>query len=309
VIDKEEMDSKSVALGVHVSNVQRDYVFGWLLSGLFQPGNPLGELLILKGGNAFRKAYFENARFSNDLDFSTEVELNEDLLRDGVAQACAHAKAGSGVEFLVDENRIGARSLAGEESILYEARVYFKSFYGEEDLTLKVKLDVQEFDRIFLPVQTRKLIHSYSDYAACQGHLRSLKLEELLASKLKALLQRQHSPDLYDFVYSIFFQKVLDVSRPEIITTFLKRTIYEPTPQVARNMLLELPFQVLRGFWNQYLICPKMSIVSFDDAESSFRSSIAASVLSRHNRGHLLRRLESGVSATRASMVVAIGRP
>lgn len=275
MIDKQEMDSKSEELGVHVSNVQRDYVFGWLLSGLFQPGNPLRELLILKGGNAFRKAYFENARFSNDLDFSTEVELSEDVLQEGVAQACAHAKAGSGVEFLVDQNRIGARSLAGEESIFYEARVYFKSFYGEEDLTLKVKLDVQEFDRIFLPVQTRKLIHSYSDHATCQGHLRSLKLEELLASKLKALLQRQHSPDLYDFVYSIFFQKVLDVSRRKIITTFLKKTIYEPNPQVARNLLLELPFQVLRGLWNQYLICPKMSIVSFDDAESSFRSSVA----------------------------------
>lgn len=275
MIHKEEIDNKSAELGVHVSNVQRDYVFGWLLSGLFQRGNPLRELLILKGGNAFRKVYFENARFSNDLDFSTEVELSEDVLRDGVAQACIYAKAGSGVEFLVDQNRIGARNLAEEESTLYEARVYFKSFYGEEDLTLKVKLDVKEFDRIFLPVQTRKLIHAYSDHDRCQANVRCLKLEELLASKLKALLQRQHSPDLYDFVYSIFFQKVLDVARREIITTFLKKTIYEPTPQVARNLLLELPFQVLRGLWNEYLVCPKVSVVSFDDAESSFRTSIA----------------------------------
>lgn len=275
MIDKGEIDSKSEELGVHVSNVQRDYVFGWLLSGLFQPDNPLRDRLVLKGGNAFRKAYFENARFSNDLDFSTEVELPENVLRDGVTHACAYAKAGSGVEFLVDQSRLGTRSLAEEESTLYEARVYFKSFYGEENLTLKVKLDVKEFDRIFLPVQTRRLIHAYSDHDRCQGELRSLKLEELLASKLKALLQRQHSPDLYDFVYSIFIQKTLDVARREIITTFLKKTIYEPTPQVARSLLLELPFQTLRGLWNEYLVCPKISIISFDDAESSFRSSIA----------------------------------
>ena len=275
MIEKEEIDSKSEELGVHVSNVQRDYVFGWLLSGLFQLSNPLRELLILKGGNAFRKAYFQNARFSNDLDFSTEVELNEDVLRDGVAQACTYAKASSGVEFHIDQSRIGTRSFAEKDTTLYEARIYFKSFYGEEKITLKAKLDVKEFDRIFLPVQTRNLIHAYSDHHSCQGEVRSLKLEELLASKLKALLQRQHSPDLYDFVYSIFFQKVLDVGRREIITTFLKKTIYEPTPHVARNLLLEIPFQVLRGLWNDYLICPKESIVSFEEAESSFRSSIA----------------------------------
>jgi hypothetical protein len=55
----------------------------------------------------------------------------------------------------------------------------------------------------------------------------------------------------------------------------LKKTIYEPTPQIARNLLLELPFHILRGFWNEYLVCPKPSFVSFDEAETSFRSAIA----------------------------------
>lgn len=275
MIHKEEIDRTSEELGVHVSNVQRDYVFGWLLTGLFQSGNPLQRLLILKGGNAFRKAYFENARFSNDLDFSTQMELDERLLRDAVKQACLFAKERSGVQFLADDSRIGVKNIAEEESKLYEARIYFKSFYGEEEFILKVKLDVKEYDRIILPVETRKLIHAYSDHDQCQVELRCLKLEELLASKLKALLQRRHSPDLYDFVYSVFFQKVLAIHRLEVITTFLKKTIYEPIPQIARNLLLELPFQVLRGFWNEYLVCPKLSLVSFDDAEASFRSAIA----------------------------------
>ncbi len=71
VIDKAEIDSKSDELGVHAANVQRDYVFSWLLSGLYQSDNPLRDILVLKGGNCFRKAYFEHARYSNDLDFST----------------------------------------------------------------------------------------------------------------------------------------------------------------------------------------------------------------------------------------------
>lgn len=275
MIDKLEIDAKAEELGVHRSNVQRDYAFGWLLSSFYRPDNPLQRLLILKGGNCFRKAYFEHARYSNDLDFSTQSEADPDLLLAGIKQACTHACSRSEIEFLVDESRVVEKKMSDGDSKMFEARVYFRSFYGDdEDLRLRVNLDVKEFDSIFLPVQTRKLIHSYSDATACQADLRCLKLEELLASKLKALLQRRHSPDLYDFVHSLFFQKVLAISRREVLTTFLKQTIYEPSPAAAKGLLLQLPFELIRGFWNQYLVCPKLALFSFDDAETWFKSIV-----------------------------------
>jgi predicted nucleotidyltransferase component of viral defense system len=275
MIDRQEIDAKAGELGVHTSNVQRDYVFGWLLAGLAQAHNVLQPSLVLKGGNCFRKAYFEHARFSNDLDFSTQTELHADRLLEGLRQACVFASERSGVDFLVDESRVSERRLADREARMYDARVYFKSFYGEEDVRIRVDLDVKEYDRLFLAVQSRRLIHAYSDAASCQADIRCVKLEELLASKLKALLQRQHSPDLYDFVHAVFFQKSLAISRREVLTTFLKQTIYEPEPLIARNLLLELPFQAIRGLWNEYLVCPKLSLFSFDDAETWFRNVIA----------------------------------
>lgn len=274
MIEKSEINAKADELGVHAANVQRDYVFGWLLAGLAQPENQLRSSLILKGGNCFRKAYFEHARYSNDLDFSTQVEVDADTLLEGLRQACTYAGEKSGVTFLVDESRISERPLADNEATIYDARVYFKSFYGEEDVRVRVDLDVKEFDRLFLPVQSRRLIHSYSDAALCQADIRCVKLEELLASKLKALLQRQHSPDLYDFVHAVFFQKTLNISRREVLTTFLKRTIYEPQPSIARTLLLELPFQTIRSLWNEYLVCPKLAIFSFDSAEAWFKMVI-----------------------------------
>ena len=274
MIEKPEIETKADELGVHAANVQRDYMFGWLLAGLAQPENQLRPSLILKGGNCFRKAYFEHARYSNDLDFSTQVELDADTLLEGLRQACTYAGEKSGVTFLVDESRISERSLADDEARVYDARVYFKSFYGEEDVRIRVDLDVKEFDRLFLPVQSRRLIHSYSDASLCQADIRCVKLEELLASKLKALLGRQHSPDLYDFVHGVFFQKTLNISRREVLTTFLKQTIYEPQPMIARNLLLELPFQTIRGLWNEYLVCPKLSIFTFDNAEAWFKTVI-----------------------------------
>jgi hypothetical protein len=36
MIQKPEIDAKAEELGVHAANVQRDYVFGWLLSSVYR---------------------------------------------------------------------------------------------------------------------------------------------------------------------------------------------------------------------------------------------------------------------------------
>jgi predicted nucleotidyltransferase component of viral defense system len=274
MIQKKEIEDKAAELGVHISDVQRDYVFGWLLSGIHNASPNLKDKLILKGGNSFRKAYFEHARYSTDLDFSTLSEVDPEQLRAEINKVCEYVGANTGVKFDIGESKVGLKRGSDEDRKVYEAKVYFDGFYGEQECTIKVKMDVQEFDRIFLPVQTRNIIHSYSDAAECVGQVQCHKLEELLAAKLNALLHRRHSPDLYDFIYSVFFQKVLDINRLEVVSTFLKKTIYEPDPRVAKNILLELPFQTFRTIWNEYLVCPTQSLISFDDAEQQFREIV-----------------------------------
>lgn len=271
MITKGEIDEKSEELGVNTSDVQRDYVFGWLLSGIYNKENALKDLLILKGGNGFRKAYFEHARYSNDLDFSAQVDVNPELLEAEIKKACNYASELTGINFTLDQNKVALKRGADEDNKTYEARVYFKGFYGEETYNIKVKLDVKEFDKIFLPLQRRNIIHSYSDASDCKGELVCHKLEELLASKLKALLCRQHSPDLYDFIFTVFFQKVIGVDKLEIIKTFLKKTTYETNPTLAKNRLLEISFQAFKDFWNRYLICPRQSLIAFEEAENQFK--------------------------------------
>src|SRR5207244_1619480 len=121
---------------------------------------------------------------------------------------------------------------------VYGIRIYFKDFYGNPDIcTISVSLDVVEFERIYLPTQQRSLIHPYSDADLCRAELRCMKLEELLAAKLKCLLQRRHIADLYDLAYSIATREI-EVNRREVISTFLKRTIFEGTPLTAKQLLL-----------------------------------------------------------------------
>jgi hypothetical protein len=158
---------------------------------------------------------------------------------------------------------------------VFDVRVYFKDFYGNTDhIWIRLSIDITEFDKICLPPQSRLLIHPYSDVAICKGEIRCLKLEEMVANKLKCLLQRQHVPDVYDLVYSVFINRDLAVDRGEVLTTFFRKTIYERSPGVARQLLLELPLLALKTAWSKYIIAPTEGIVDFDDALLRFRTFI-----------------------------------
>ena len=280
MIEKDEIDQKVKEFQIHTANVERDYVVGWLLAGIYSV-SVLKDILILKGGNCLRKGYFETTRYSNDLDFSTQTAIQESLVLEEFNKICDFIQDQAGIAFDKTRNEIREKHRAAESRRerdnrrIYQVRIYFRDFYGNpETITIKVSLDIVEFDKIYLPVQSRFLIHPYSDAAQCQTQIRCVKLEEALADKLKCLLQRLHTVDLFDFVYSVFINRDIEVNRGEIVTTFLRKTIFQPAPGMARNLLLELPFDIFRGLWTRFLICPVQSFLDFDRALTIFKDGL-----------------------------------
>jgi hypothetical protein len=67
--------------------------------------------------------------------------------------------------------------------------------------------------------------------------------------KLKCVLQERHILDVYDLVYAAFINRDIVVDRNEVITAFLRKTIYQPSPGVARQLLLKLPLHALKIAW------------------------------------------------------------
>lgn len=275
MIEKDEIVKKSEEFEINTSDVQRDYVFGWILAGIYTSSG-LKDYLILKGGNCLRKAYFENTRYSNDLDFTTSSLLSDDYLRTELNKVCDFAQETSGVIFDKKRNDIRNKRGIDPSKQAYEIRLYFKDFYGTDGkFTIKITLDITQFDRIYLPVQNRSIIHPYSDYKDCKAEIKCLKLEEILASKLKCLLQRRHSADLYDYIFWIFFDTGIEVKRTEIVTTLLKITIFERSPGFLKSLFLNLPLQLFKVLWQKYLVCPKGAIIQFETAIESFVKHIS----------------------------------
>jgi predicted nucleotidyltransferase component of viral defense system len=161
MISDQEIETKAAEFQLRPLDVQKDYVYGWLLKGLFQRPT-LAAQLILKGGNALRKGYLPETRFSKDLDFSARQALTQPVLETELREVCNFVSAQTGVKF-IDKVSIREKDFAIPEIEALEARLYFRSFYGEENLKLRTQLDITQFDRIYLPIQNRQLLHPYSD--------------------------------------------------------------------------------------------------------------------------------------------------
>ena len=274
MISKQEIEEKAAEFEIHAANVERDYVFGWVLAGIYQASS-LRHELVFKGGNCFRKAYFPATRFSKDLDFATETQINPESLRSEILNACAYAGAESGVSFDLDRTRVEPQQEIDGERTVYDVRIYFRDFYGNPGAcTISISLDVTEFEQILLPIQSRQLIHPYSDSDRCRVTLRCLKLEEMVASKLKCMLQREHIADVFDLAYSVAVNRDLDIDRKEVVSTFLKKTIFEGSPLTAKKLLLELPIHTLQDLWTRYIVCPVRSFFDFARATEAVRSFV-----------------------------------
>jgi len=267
MISDKEIEQKAAEFSISPINVEKDYVYGWLLKAIFDRPQ-LATRLVLKGGQALRKAYLPQTRFSKDLDFSALEHLDPSFLERELREVCAHVSAATGVRFL-DKIVVKDKDLPIPDVDALEARLYFKGFYGEENLNLRAQLDVTQFERIHLPVQSRALLHGYSDAGDCATTVRVQKLEEMLASKLTALLHRRKPVDLFDLLYAVLIARDYPVARREVVSTFLKKSIFEPQPHLAREQLLGIPLVAFEGIWTS-LIVPAATLMAFSFVTANF---------------------------------------
>ncbi|HEY1217142.1 MAG TPA: nucleotidyl transferase AbiEii/AbiGii toxin family protein, partial [Bryobacteraceae bacterium] len=131
MISRDEIEAKGNELGVHVAHVERDYVFGWLLKSLYE--NPfLAPLLIFKGGNCVRKAFYPNTRFSTDLDFSVTSAIDAETFQQEINRCCEAAQSACGVVFETKKNTFAADRMIDSQRQAFKGRVYFRDFYGNQ---------------------------------------------------------------------------------------------------------------------------------------------------------------------------------
>jgi predicted nucleotidyltransferase component of viral defense system len=275
MISVDEVRGLSIQLGVPLPYVEKDYVMGWLLWGICNTP-ALAQNLVLKGGNCLRKVYFPDTRFSDDLDFTTfRLDTQRDFRRH-LHSVCVVVEEASGIIFDNDRTRVKVKPTPDNECMALDGRVYFKGFAGDSSVTMRIKFDVSEYEKIVLPLQHHPIIHNYSDTDACQSQVLTYSLEEVLAEKLRSWIQRTRARDLFDVV-KIVQSKAIPISKANILSTFLQKTIFKQVPMAGRDeMLFDPKFALIEEHWLKTIVCPSTSIIIAANAIALFRDFIRA---------------------------------
>lgn len=275
MIKDDEINKLATQFKLSPHNLQRDYVHGLILYGISQRPY-LKDILLLKGGTALRKAYIPSTRFSKDLDFSLRGVAIWDLLEEELIKASDIASEVSGVKFS-KKIMLRNKKFSIPDISALEARLYFETFYGTEQIDLKVQLDMTESDKVILPVQQVQLFNPYSDSELYPTQIQTQKIEEILASKLSALLYRprRKCADLFDIVYAILFQSEHPVNRLEVISTFLRKSVFRRHSPAAEQELLGIPVGEFQNDWSNIAI-PKSISLNFKTIAKEFPQLISS---------------------------------
>lgn len=117
-----------------------------------------------------------------------ELKLDEDELVLRLGNVVKTAGELSGISFnLVSLER--TREVFGEEA--YEGKVeYIGPLQKRSGSLPRIKLDITFYEKIIFQASSRPLIHNYSDNYMCARNIEVYSIEEILAEKLRSILQR-----------------------------------------------------------------------------------------------------------------------
>lgn len=174
--------------------LERDYCIAWFLVGYSKTALP--EMLAFKGGTVLKRCYFDDYRFSEDLDFTLLDGTEPDTLLTEFETAFGITHAMSGISFKIAKV---------ENSTNRTFRCYF-SYDGPLPRTSNtIKVDITLSEKLTFQLEDRFVLTSYIEFDDLpeDASIKAYSLKEIATEKVVAILDRRRSEprDIYDFWY------------------------------------------------------------------------------------------------------------
>ncbi|MGD1055938.1 MAG: nucleotidyl transferase AbiEii/AbiGii toxin family protein [Solirubrobacteraceae bacterium] len=213
------------AHGVDAKTVERDYVLTHAVAAISRHSADRG--LVFKGGTALRLCYFEEYRYSADLDFS---------LRDGTDLDAALECIQTALADVVSDLDFPYLAVADDgKRIEYE---------GPLRRSRDLKLDIA-IDELVEDTTERSLLFRYPDQTDARASVYTLG--EIGAEKLRCVIQRLQARDLFD-LNEIFVVNRLEPE--EIWPTFERKSRYKEIDPAQFRERFEMRIPQWRSRWD-----------------------------------------------------------
>lgn len=191
------------ALGLEPRVIDHDYALGCYLCFLGTQ-SAVQKRWCFKGGTALRKCYFEEYRFSEDLDFTILGIISVENLRNVLSSANVAMQDAIGIR--TDEREIVVDIIEddyGKES--YEARIYYFGPWNYGGSPRSIRIHTNRDESLVFPTNMLSVFHQYSDREELPPTtIQVYCLEEMMAEKLRAFSgqRKQAIPhDIFDLYH------------------------------------------------------------------------------------------------------------
>ena len=187
-----EIQKTARTVGVRDQQIEKDYILSWILQGIAMHKD-LSKAIIFKGGTVLKKVYFEDYRFSEDLDFT--------LLDDNISNQQIFNYFKEAFEYIKEEANISLEIIDDNEH--EDGGINFYISYvgplGGIGANKRVKVDISKSEKLQFAPGIKNVITTYSDQEGYK--LLCYSLEEILVEKLRSIMQRMQARDFYDIWY------------------------------------------------------------------------------------------------------------
>jgi predicted nucleotidyltransferase component of viral defense system len=201
MISKREILDFAELLKLPANTVEKDYVLGWLLVGIWNHPQTIKHW-VFKGGTCLKKCFFETYRFSEDLDFTVQDPsmFDEATLRKIFLDIAELVEDESGIRMPQESIKIEVfHNPRGFLSV--EGRIAYVGPLQPRGSAPKVKFDLSNDEILVEEPVFSDVYHPYSDFPEQGLQAHTYSFEETFAEKIRALAQRARPRDLYDVVH------------------------------------------------------------------------------------------------------------
>lgn len=201
MITQKEIIEIAQLKAVKTKTIDKDWILGHFLNAMFTL-EEVQKNFVFKGGTCLKKCYFEDYRFSEDLDFTL---LDENFVVDVkfISEIIKIAEHTSGAKFYFERKKV---QQSNDEEQGYEIKV---KFWGADHKSnqkplpaarwqTSIKLDISFSEKLLTKPIDKEIFHYYSDKRLITQIIPVYTLNEIMSEKLRSLIQRNRPRDIYD---------------------------------------------------------------------------------------------------------------
>ena len=221
---------------VSTETIEKDYIISWILHCLSK--STFKDDFTFYGGTAIKRMYFEDHRFSEDIDLLSSKKYSLDQIINNLA-CLDYARNEANLVLEINKNNIISNNNRIQIYINYLG--YDEILGAPKEIRLDFAMDMEKNGKVL----EQEMIKSYSDLKQSKTVLSTMSLNTILANKLGLLFDqiRNEPRDLYDIWFLFQKMDIFDYNFNQVREAFKGKFGYHPTLTNLKSHLKKLSYE------------------------------------------------------------------